>query len=41
MSTQWDPISFTVKVKISYEEILIYIFTVNVKIWYEEILIYI
>jgi len=25
MRTQWDPISFTVKVKISYEEILIYI----------------
>jgi len=25
VNTQWDPISFTVKVKITYEEILIYI----------------
>ena len=24
MSTQWDPISFTVKVKITYDELLIY-----------------
>ena len=24
MSTKWDPISFTVKVKITYDEVLIY-----------------
>jgi len=30
VSTQWDPISFTVKVKITYDEILIY--NLNIKV---------
>jgi len=30
MSTQWDPISFTVKVKITYGEILIYNYNIKI-----------
>jgi len=31
MSTQWDPISFSVKVKITYNELLIYNFSFSYK----------